>query len=57
MHQIIANLAREFNEVIEHALGLIEYEGEMRYKGYSDHVSFYLAFAYFQIGREEKVIQ
>ena len=50
-------LAGEFHEVIEHALALIEYEGEMRYKGYSDHASFYLAFAYFQIGQEEKGIQ
>lgn len=50
-------LAEEFNEVIECALALIEYEGEMRYKGYSDHASFYLAFAYFQIGQEETGIQ
>ncbi|HBR01748.1 MAG TPA: hypothetical protein DD738_03975 [Ruminiclostridium sp.] len=50
-------LAEEFDAVIEHALALIEYEGEMRYKGYSDHASFYLAFAYFQSGQEEKGIQ
>ncbi|MGI6154144.1 MAG: helix-turn-helix domain-containing protein [Christensenellaceae bacterium] len=50
-------LAGEMNEVIEEALDLLKYEEEKRYKGYSDHASFYLAFAYFQIGQEEKGIR
>lgn len=49
--------AAEFYDVIENALDLIQYEEEMRYKGYSDQAYFYLAFAYFQSGQEEKGIQ